>query len=76
MDTGISANHSDLRVAGGATFVPNETSYSDTNGYGTHVAGIISALRNGQGLVGIAPEADLYMPLKSSIQVAAAVTAG
>ncbi|WP_240419718.1 S8 family serine peptidase [Paenibacillus periandrae] len=60
LDTGIAANHTDLRVTGGATFVPNETSYSDTNGHGTHVAGIIGALRNGQGLVGIAPEADLY----------------
>jgi subtilisin family serine protease len=32
----------------------------DDNGHGTHVAGIVAALDNGDGVVGVAPEAKLY----------------
>lgn len=34
--------------------------YADDNGHGTHVAGIISALLNNNGVAGVAPEAGLY----------------
>ncbi|WP_275901204.1 S8 family serine peptidase [Paenibacillus periandrae] len=34
------------------------SNYSDANGHGTYVVGIIGALHNRQGLFGIAPEAD------------------
>jgi subtilisin family serine protease len=34
--------------------------YEDGNGHGTHVAGIIGAAQDGQGLVGVAPNARLY----------------
>jgi subtilisin family serine protease len=32
----------------------------DDNGHGTHVAGIVAALDNGDGVVGVAPQAELY----------------
>ncbi|MEK7383589.1 MAG: S8 family peptidase, partial [Elusimicrobiota bacterium] len=34
--------------------------YADDNGHGTHVAGTIAALRDGKGVVGVAPKARLY----------------
>ncbi|WZX99579.1 S8 family serine peptidase [Bacillus sp. FSL W7-1360] len=58
LDTGI-APHPDLHIAGGVSFVSGED-YEDENGHGTHVAGTIAALDNGIGVVGVAPEADLY----------------
>jgi subtilisin family serine protease len=60
LDTGIDVKHPDLRVAGGASFVKGSKSYSDDNGHGTHVAGIIAALDNEIGVVGVAPGAELY----------------
>ena len=59
IDTGID-NHEDLYVAGGKSFVDYTSDYSDDNGHGTHVAGIVAALDNGIGVVGVAPEAELY----------------
>ena len=59
IDTGISATHPDLSVAGGVNTI-NGGSWNDDNGHGTHVAGIIAALWNGFGVVGVAPSANLY----------------
>lgn len=59
IDTGIAA-HSDLEIAGGVSYVTYTKSYSDDNGHGTHVAGIISAEDNDFGTVGIAPDASIY----------------
>lgn len=59
VDTGVAA-HSDLAVAGGASFVSYTTSYQDDNGHGTHVAGIIGAENNGFGTKGVAPDAEVY----------------
>ncbi|WLR49024.1 S8 family serine peptidase [Halobacillus litoralis] len=59
IDTGINTNHPDLKVTGGASFVEDET-FVDDNGHGTHVAGIIGALDNDEGTIGIAPKAQLY----------------
>ncbi|WP_106768773.1 S8 family serine peptidase [Paenibacillus faecalis] len=59
LDTGVS-NHPDLRVAGGVNIVNGTSDYIDDNGHGTHVAGTIAALENNQGIVGIAPNVDLY----------------
>lgn len=59
VDTGVAA-HSDLAIAGGASFVSYTTSYQDDNGHGTHVAGIIGAENNGFGTKGVAPDADVY----------------
>jgi subtilisin family serine protease len=60
VDTGIATRHPDLRVWGGASFVPGVASWNDDHGHGTHVAGTIAALRNGRGVVGVAPDARLY----------------
>ncbi|MBT2689206.1 S8 family serine peptidase [Bacillus sp. ISL-47] len=60
IDTGIRTNHPDLKVAGGVSFVEGSDSYSDDMGHGTHVAGIIGAQDNSIGVVGVAPEADIY----------------
>lgn len=60
LDSGIDKEHPDLVIKGGVSFVPGVTSYDDDQGHGTHVAGIIGAKKNGFGVVGIAPDADLY----------------
>lgn len=59
LDTGIST-HSDLSISGGVSFVPGEPTISDGNGHGTHVAGTVAALNNSQGVVGVAPNAQIY----------------
>ncbi|MEK4873396.1 S8 family peptidase [Bacillus sp. FSL W8-0102] len=59
IDTGI-APHSDLNIAGGVSTVDYTSSYKDDNGHGTHVAGIIGAKRNGIGIAGVAPDAQIY----------------
>ena len=60
IDTGVDLNHPDLRVAGGVSFVSGTPSYQDDSGHGTQVAGIIAALDNDIGAVGVAPDAELY----------------
>ncbi len=60
IDTGIAPRHPDLRVYGGASFVPRVRSWADDHGHGTHVAGTVAALANNHGLVGVAPHARLY----------------
>ncbi|MFB3888025.1 MAG: S8 family serine peptidase [Candidatus Bathyarchaeia archaeon] len=60
LDSGIDTSHPDLNIAGGATFVAGTSSYNDDNGHGTHCAGIVAALDNSVGVVGVAPEVSLY----------------
>jgi subtilisin len=61
IDTGIARDHPDLTVAGGVNCVGRDRrNWSDGNGHGTHVAGIIGAKRNGKGVVGVAPGTPLY----------------
>jgi len=62
IDSGIDYNHSELssNYAGGYDFVNNDNDPMDDNGHGTHVAGTVAALRNGSGVVGVAPEVGLY----------------
>jgi len=60
IDTGIDLDHPDLRVVGDVTFVSGTTSGDDDHGHGTHVAGIVAALDNDIGTIGVAPEADVY----------------
>ena len=62
IDTGIDYKHPDLddNYYGGWDFVNNGGDPMDDNGHGTHVAGIIAAEDNDEGVVGVAPEAELY----------------
>lgn len=66
LDTGVKNNHEDLVIAGeanttGTSVTTGTGKASDSDGHGTHVAGIIGARKNnGKGGVGIAPDATLY----------------
>ncbi len=72
IDTGIDASHPDLNVVAGVTCLgaPDGSSAAgtascmpgghDDHYHGTHMAGIIGALDNGIGVVGIAPGARLW----------------
>jgi major intracellular serine protease len=65
LDTGIDINHPDLKeqIIAGKNFVEDaaEDDYSDKNGHGTHVAGIIAAVEDDKGVVGVAPKAKLLI---------------
>ena len=56
MDTGIDVNHPELKqsIVGGynARAGENPGNYQDYNGHGTHMAGIIAAAQNSQGIIG------------------------
>jgi subtilisin family serine protease len=71
LDTGVDYQHVDLQ--GAVTYcivsLRNTKTYyegtnlkncADPNGHGTHVAGIIAARLNGQGVAGVAPKVLLY----------------
>jgi subtilisin family serine protease len=69
LDTGIQYDHPDLKanIKGGVNFAgwtrdnnTNPKYWTDKNGHGTHVAGIVAAVDNEIGVVGVAPEAHLY----------------
>jgi subtilisin len=59
LDTGIDVDHPDLAVAGGVN-CSNDKTFDDPIGHGTNVAGIIGALDNSIGVVGVAPGARLW----------------
>jgi serine protease len=65
IDTGLYVGHEDMQ---GATHAGSDngnqvvTPYSvDDSGHGTHVAGTVAAVDNDVGVVGVAPEADLFI---------------
>lgn len=69
IDTGIDQDHPDLinNLVGGVNFVSkpwwkpaDPNNWDDDNGHGSHVAGIIAAVDNTIGVVGVAPQAKLY----------------
>ncbi|MBI2849437.1 MAG: S8 family peptidase [Chloroflexi bacterium] len=62
IDSGIDYNHPDLAAnyAGGYDFVNDDDDPMDDNGHGTHVAGVIAAIDDDVGVVGVAPEVRLY----------------
>ena len=66
IDTGVDLQHPDLNVVGGVTCTNSIRSPSCVSGgnddhyHGTHVAGIIGAIDNGVGVVGVAPGARIW----------------
>ncbi len=62
IDTGIDFNHPDLRAnyKGGYNAIDSDKPPMDDHGHGTHVAGTIAAVKDGEGVVGVAPNASLY----------------
>jgi subtilisin family serine protease len=61
IDTGVQRDHPDLNVVGGYNCTgPNRSKWDDVDGHGTHVAGIVGALDNRFGVVGVAPGVRLW----------------
>lgn len=62
LDTGRPLDHPDLEgnIKGAANFTTDSDVYDRQSGHSTHVGGIIGALDNQTGVVGVAPEVDLY----------------
>ncbi|UCD62905.1 MAG: S8 family peptidase [Candidatus Zixiibacteriota bacterium] len=62
LDTGGDMDHPDITWAGGYSVVYNSyTNWDDKNGHGTHCSGIVSADDNDIGVVGVAPECNMWM---------------
>lgn len=61
IDSGIDFTHPDLNAdaSRSKSFISGVTSASDENGHGTHVAGIIGAKNNSEGMLGVASGASL-----------------
>lgn len=64
LDSGVGP-HPDVNIAGGTLCIPNygnmqTPNYSDDYGHGTHVAGIIGAIDNATGVVGVAPGTPIW----------------
>jgi len=62
LDTGIDLDHPDLQanIAGGVNIINPKRPPDDDNGHGTHVAGIIAAVDNEIGVIGVGPQISLY----------------
>jgi subtilisin family serine protease len=62
LDTGLARKHPDLNIGGGFSCVPGDRSADlyDRNGHGSAVGGLIGALDNAIGRVGVAPGATLF----------------
>lgn len=58
LDTGIDANHRDLKnqVRAVANFTNSAYHVRDMQGHGTHCAGVIAAREDNQGMVGVCPD--------------------
>ena len=62
IDTGIDLSHPDLvlNIKGGYNAINPLNSPNDNNGHGTHVAGIMGAVDNTIGVIGVGPQINLY----------------
>jgi subtilisin family serine protease len=63
IDSGVLSTTGDLNLADTSSWhrswISGESAFTDGNGHGSHVAGTIAALANGQGVVGVAPGANV-----------------
>jgi subtilisin family serine protease len=60
IDTGEGQDHPDLKSNPFSTsFISNEQTAKDLNGHGTAVSGMIAAIDNSFGVVGVAPDAEI-----------------
>lgn len=62
IDTGIDMTHPELVgiLKGGWNAISTAATFNDDNGHGSHVSGTIAAKDDDQGVVGVAPQIDLY----------------
>jgi len=62
VDSGIDLDHPDLadNIAGSIDFTGSRKGPNDENGHGSHVAGTVAGVNNTIGVIGVAPDADLY----------------
>jgi subtilisin family serine protease len=60
VDTGVDASHPDLNVVGGVDCQGNSGAFVDKLGHGTMVAGLVGAIDNSIGRVGVAPGARIW----------------
>jgi len=63
MDSGLRHTHEDIsdNFVFGFDFERMSSDFSDPFSHGTHVSGTVAAVANGSDIIGVAPEADLYM---------------
>ena len=75
LDSGGDMDHPDLTWAGGIRVMEgtDPLDWEDKSGHGTHCSGIISADDNDIGVVGVAPECNLYMVAIFSVKWVAGV---
>ncbi len=62
IDTGVNYLHSDLAplYRGGIDYVNDDSDPFDDHGHGSHCAGILTAIDDGAGVVGVASNVELY----------------
>lgn len=62
LDTGVNANHPDLaeNIKEVADFTGSKSGAEDVQGHGSHCAGIVAGVENKLGIIGVAPQAELY----------------
>ena len=63
VDTGCDLDHEDLaaNIKGSKDFTGSRKGAEDQHGHGTHVSGTVAGLDNDRGVIGMAPDADLYI---------------
>jgi len=62
IDTGLDLDHEDLaaNIQGGVDFTGSRKGAEDEHGHGSHVGGTIAGVDNDRGVIGVAPQAQLY----------------
>lgn len=62
LDTGVNASHPDLaaNIKEVADFTGSKSGAEDIQGHGSHCAGIVAGVENKLGIIGVAPQAELY----------------